>query len=158
MQGTIPDNKEVDSTKLSALGSALNYLRFDDVADPKLSPEQTGLDKPVIYEAMSKKGEKVTLRMGKSPAGETKRYASVTVAFEAPVIPIQTSADTNQVALAQARDKENAQTAASAKLLNETFSPWIYLLSPETAAAMTQGFQDILKDKPKPQDQKENTK
>jgi hypothetical protein len=158
VQGTIPDNKEVDSTKLRALGSALNYLRFDDVADPKLSPEQTGLDKPVICEATSKKGEKITLRIGKSPAGETKRYASVTVAFETPVVPAPSSADTNQVALAQAREKENAQTATSAKLLNEKFSPWIYLLSPETAEAMTQGFQDLLKDKPKPQDQKENTK
>ncbi len=158
VQGTIPDNKEVDSTKLGSLGSALNFLRFDDVADPKLSPQQTGLDKPVIYEATSKKGEKVTLRIGKSPAGDTKRYASVAVAFEAPAVPAPSGTDTNQVALAQAREKENAQTAASAKLLNDKFSPWIYLLSPESADAMTQGFQDLLKDKPKPQDQKENAK
>jgi hypothetical protein len=158
VQGTIPDNKEVDSTKLGSLGSALNFLRFDDVADPKLSPEQTGLDKPAIYEATSKKGEKATLRIGKSPAGDTKRYASVAVAFATPALPAPSGADTNQVALAQAREKENTQTAASAKRLNDKFSPWIYLLSPESADAMTQGFQDLLKDKPKPQDQKETAK
>ncbi len=158
MKGTLPDNKEVDSQKLASLGSALNYLRFDDLANPKLSPDQTGLDKPILYHATSKKGEKVTLRIGKSPAGDTKRYASVSVAFEAPAFPPQSGADTNQVALAQAREKENAQTAVSAKLLNEKFSPWIYLLSPESAETLTQGFQDILKDKPKPQDQKETAK
>jgi hypothetical protein len=158
VQGTLPENKEVDATKLSSLGSALSFLKFDDLVDPKLPPEKTGLDKPVIYKATSKKGEKITLRIGKSPAGDTKRYASVSVAFEAPSLPAPSGSDTNQAALAQAREKENTQTAASTKLLNDKFSPWIYLLSPETAETITQGFHDILKDKPKPQDQKENVK
>lgn len=158
LKGDLPGDKEVDSSKLSQVSSALSALRFDDVADPKLSPEQTGLDKPVTYEALSKKGEKITVRIGKSPTGDTQRYASVSVAFEAPAPAPASSSDTNQVALAKARETENAQTAAAAKILNDRLSPWIYLIGQYNTEAMTRGFNDLLKDKPKLQDQKEDIK
>lgn len=156
LAGDVPAGKEVDSAKLSQLGAALNYLRFDDVADPKLSPSQTGLDKPIVYEALTKKGEKFTLRIGSSPAGDTKRYATVSASFVAPIVPVPSGSDTNQAALARARDMENAATAASVKALNDKLSPWIYLLGQYNAEAMAQGFKDLLKEKAKPQDEKES--
>lgn len=158
LKDPIPDTKEVDSSKLSQLGSALSYLRFEDVADPKLPPAQTGLDKPLTYEALSKKGEKITLRLGKSPAGDSRRYASVSVAFEAPAAPASSGSDTNQIAQAKARETENAKTAASVKTLNARLSPWIYLLGQSNAETLGMGYNELLKDKPKPQDKKEDAK
>lgn len=157
LQGDLPPDKEVDKTRLGQAASALGALRFDDVADPALPPDQTGLDKPVTYEALTRKGEKVTVRIGKSPSGDTRRYAAVSVSFEAPAPAPLTGTETNQVELAKARETENTRTATGAKLLNDRFSPWIYLLDSYSTETMTRGFSDLLKDKPKTQDNKEET-
>jgi len=146
LTGPIPDGKTAESTKISQAGSILNYLRFDDVADPKLSPATTGLDKPVSYQARNQKGEIVTFRIGACPASdETKRYASVSVSFEAPALPPVTG--TNQEAVVKARAEQNAQTAATVKTLNEKFSPWIYLINKANADTMASGLNELIKNK-----------
>jgi hypothetical protein len=40
-------NEELDTTKVSSLGSALSYPNFNDVVSPEAKPETLGFDKPV---------------------------------------------------------------------------------------------------------------
>lgn len=144
----IPSGKEVDSSKLGRTGSALGYLRFEDVADPALTRETTGLAKPVTYQARTAKGEIYTLRIGKG-TGSDNYYASVNVAFEAPPAPASPATGTNAVAAAKAQADANARTAEAVKLLNGKLSPWTYVLSQYSVEALTMGLGDVLKDKPK---------
>ena len=154
--GPCPATKEGDIQKLNQISSSLGYLRFEDVADPKLTPDKTGLDKPVVCRARTAKGELLTVRLGKSPAGDTKRYASISIAFEAPAY--TAGSGTNQMADAKAHAEETAKTAAATKLLNEKLSSWIYLLDQYSADALAPGLDDVLKDKPKTEESKSEKK
>lgn len=147
LRETIPADKETDGVKLNQTVSLLSYLRFDDVADPALTPQATGLDKPVICQARTEKGEILTLRIGGSPAGDTRHYATVAVTFEPP--PMPAAAGTNQEAVAKAYAVQTEQTGSAVRALSAKFSPWIYLLSQETAESLASGLADYLKEKPK---------
>ena len=149
----IPTNKVADATKISQIGSALGYFRFEDVADPKVEPAGTGLDKPVTYTARTRKGEVITVKVGTVTADGHARYMTAAAAFEPPVLPPPSG--TNQEAVVKARAEENAATAAAIKALQEKIGPWIYLIPQDSSAALTYGLQDLLNDKPKPSDTKE---
>jgi hypothetical protein len=141
----IPADKEADASKVSRVTSALSYLRFDDVADPTLTPAQTGLDKPVTFQAKTAKGQIYTVRVGKTPEGDSRRYAAFAIAHEAP--PAPDPADTNAVAAAKAGAAEQAKLAADAKQLNAKLSPWVYLLNSYQTEALCMGQGDLLKTK-----------
>lgn len=156
VQGSIPEGKEVDEAKMSRLASALSYLRFEDVADPALTAAQTGLDQPATYQARTAKGEIYTVHVGKSVAD--RRYARVTVAFEPPKpAPGSTpGSSTNSVEMAKKEAEVNAATAAQVQTLNNKLGPWLYLLNVSSAESLTLGFTDVLKDKPKPTEEKKS--
>lgn len=139
----VPAGKEVDTAKLGRVGSALSYLRFDDIADPALPPDKTGLDKAVTFKARTAKGELYTLRIGGSVNGDARRHATVTVAFEAPPAPAGTT--TNEAA-AKAHAETNAKAADAAKAMNARLSPWTYLLSSYSTETLVMGLGDLLKD------------
>lgn len=153
----VPAGKEADATKLSQAASVLGYLRFEDVADPALTAEKTGLDKPVTFQARNQKGEVVTVRIGQPVAGDSRRFATVAVAFEAPALPAG-AAGTNQEAVVKAQTELNAKTAAATKTLNDKLSPWVYQLPRDTAETLTWGLSDLLKDKPKAEEKNDGNK
>jgi hypothetical protein len=139
----VPAGKEADTAKISRVGSALSYLRFDDVSDPGLTPDKTGLDKAVIVKARTAKGELYTLRIGGTVNGEARRHATVTVAFEAPPAPAGT---TSNEAAAKAYSESTAKAAEAAKAMNAKLAPWTYLLSSYSTEALAMGLGDLLKD------------
>ena len=153
----IPSGKEADTSKLPRVASALSFLRFDDIADPKLTPAQTGLDKPVTFQGRTAKGEVYTVRVGKSPQGDTRRYAAFAVTFEPPVV-APAPAGTNAVASAKAQAGEQAKTAAQVKQLDEKLGHWVYLLNSYQAEALCMGHDDLIKPKPQETTETKETK
>lgn len=151
----LKEGQEADSAKLNSLAAALSFLRFDDIADPKLTPEQTGLDKPVIFKSRTRKGEVFTVRLGKSPEGDPRRYVAATVAFEATPAAPPAGTNATQVAAAQAQAEEQAKTAAAVQQLNTKISSWVYLINAYQADAMTKGHGDLVA--VKQEEQKETT-
>ncbi len=148
---TIPDGKEADAPGLTRLTSALNYTRFDDIADPAAAPASLGLDKPVTFIARTFKGETYTVTIGRSSPPDSQYYARLSVAFTPP--PTPTGADaTNQTAKAQA--DLNEKLAADTKRLSTKLAPWIYRLNSYSAESLVMGYADLLKDKPKPEEKK----
>jgi hypothetical protein len=131
----VPAGREPDATKLDRLSGALSYLRFEDVADPALTPEQTGLAAPLTYRARAKDGRIYTVQLGGSPAGSDQRYAAVRVGFEAP------PASTN----APAADKPSPEEEA--KALQDKLGKWVYLLSSYSAESMTLPLAELTKEK-----------
>jgi hypothetical protein len=142
LQGLPPD-QAADPAKLTSLAAALSYLRFEDIADPKLTPDQTGLDKPVVFKGRTRQGEVYTVRVGKSPEGDTRRYVSATVAFEAPPPPAP-GTNATQVAALKAEAEAQKKTADAAQQLNAKLSPWVYLINSLQAEAMTKGRADLI--------------
>lgn len=154
LAAAVPSGKDLDNSKLNQAGSVLSYLRFEDVANPRLTPAQTGLDKPVTYQARTQKGQIVTVKVGQATAQESSRYIAVTVAYEPPPMPAPSG--TNSEAVAKAQAEQVTKAAAEAKALNEKLSPWVYAISRETAETLSWGLGDFLKDKPGNEDKKDN--
>lgn len=143
----IPAGHEADSGKISRLKSALNFLRFEDIADPALPPAATGLDKPVTYKALTRKGERYEVALGKAEGG--RRYAKIAVSFDPTAAPKPEAASTNAPAASQ--EDSNRKTADSVKTLQDRVGPWIYLLDAYAAESMSFGAGDLLTAKPPPE-------
>ena len=152
----IPAGKEADSSKLTRLTGALAYLHFEDVADPALASSATGLDRPTVVKATTLKGMVYTVKIGTTPANDTRRYVNVAVSFAAPAATGTVAAagtagtDTNAVAAAKAKADENRKTEAEAKTLNDKFSPWVFLVGDYQAGSLLQPVSELAKDKTPP--------
>ena len=145
---TIPAGKEMDSAKVNRLKGALAYLRFDDLADPKIAAD-AGFDKPVTYKSVTKKGEVYTIALGKFDKAD-KRYAKIGVSFDPAAFVSSAPATTNAAADAATKATELKKAEESANALNERVSPWVYLLDRYVAESMTMGADDLVANKPPP--------
>jgi len=147
----VPKGKEADESKLTRLTSALNYIRFEDVADPATTVATMGLDKPVSFVARTFKGETYNVTLGHSAAPDSKYYARFSVSFAPPPAP-DGAAGTNQAAKVQA--EQNDKLAADTQRLSAKLAPWTYQLDTYAAESLAMGFGDLLKDEPKPEEKK----
>ena len=50
LAGEVPEDKEIDSGKLSSIKNAFSWIRFSDIADPAASPESTGFDQAKVLQ------------------------------------------------------------------------------------------------------------
>lgn len=145
---SIPDGKEADESKLSRLTSALAYLRFSDVADPKAEPASLGMEKPVRYTATTSKGVTCTVLLGQPVGPEGRQHATLSMTFTPPPPPADPAAATNGAAKAQA--ELDTRTAADVARLSARLKPWTYVLGKYEAESLMLGYSDLLKDKAAP--------
>lgn len=131
LQG-VADDEETDAAKFNQLTGMLGYLSFHDVANPALTPSQTGLDAPVVVTAVTTQGVAYALSIGGPVAtNNPDRYVSVKVSLRPRSAPVPASVRTNaapdQVAAANeaAEAKKLADTVAE---LDQRLSPWIYIV------------------------------
>jgi hypothetical protein len=123
-------NEELDSNKSYDLESVFRYLRFTGVADPGLTPAQTGLATAGTYRVTTKAGDVYTARIG-GAATSGDRYLRLEAALAAP--------GTNATA------KTEYETRKAE--LDQKFITWTYLVAPASAANMTLTRADLVKPK-----------
>jgi len=133
LEGMKDDEGTLDTAKVNQMSGALNLLGFDDIADPSLPSNVTGLDHPVVFEAKTLQGQTYIMRIGNTLTNDTfDRYAQVVVTWKAPTEP--QAAKTNAVDTAKETDKfakiadESAKEADKAKALNDRLSAWTFIL------------------------------
>lgn len=147
----IPDGKVADESSLTRLSSSLSYLRFEDIADPSAAMDSTGLEKPVTFIARTFNGAAYTVSVGRSAAPDRKYYARFSVSFSSP-LPSVAADSSNRIDKAQVT--ANEKLAADTKRLAAKLTPWTYILNAYTAESFTMGYGNLLKDKPKPAENK----
>jgi len=158
----------LDTAKVNQMSGALNLLGFDDIAAPTLSPNETGLDHPVVFEAKTWPGQIYTLRIGNTLTNDTfDRYVQVAVTWKAlteskanvkdvapepDLSPSSTlakgAATTNAVDAAKAnRQKadDSAKEADKAKALNDRLSAWTFILESYRAEPFLIKRADLIK-------------
>lgn len=140
LEGLKAEEGALDSAKVDQLSGALNFLRFDDIADPALPPKETGLGNPVLFEARTRSGRIYTIRVGNSLTnGTSDRYVQVAVIYQAPVeskaqepeVAADDKSQTNEVAAIKTKEQkaeEAAKESDEAKALNERLAPWTFIL------------------------------
>lgn len=147
----MPERREPNAAEIERIAGALDGARFENVANPALSPAETGLDQPFIWHARLESGQSVTVRLGKTPDGSSGRFASISVAYEAPTgLLAQAQADatsTNETARQRAEEqlKKIEADRREAEELQELVSRWTYVLSPDMAEAMLLTIEQITK-------------
>lgn len=130
LDGLQAEEGTADAGKLNQLAGALSYLSFDDVADPALSPAETGLDKPVVFTARASDGRIYTVHIGNPVSSDSAdRYATARIEYVAPPTAEKKSeGDAAAGEEAADADEDKTELKEEARILNEKLSPWIYIL------------------------------
>ena len=124
--------EEVDTSKTYSLDSALAYLDFTNVADPKLSAAELGLTTGAVYTATLKNGLTYVATVGNKTGSD--RWVKLAASFK--------PAGTNAA--------ENAKLEQTAKDFNAKAGAWTYSVSSYSADNMSKTRKDLVKAKEEP--------
>jgi hypothetical protein len=130
LAGLDEGTEQFDSGRASGVDSALNYLRFNRIADPALPAETLGFATGHLFRVTLKNGDIYQASLG-AAAGES-RYFSVGVESGPP--------STNATLRAEA---EARVAAANARL-----SPWTFLIASYAAENMVRTRTELVAPKP----------
>ena len=124
--------EELDTSKTYSLDSALSYLDFTDVADPKKSDAELGFTTGAVYAVTLKNGESYTAKVGGKNGSD--RWVRLSATFKA----VGTNAT------------ENAASEKKVKEFNEKVARWTYAVSSYSADNMSKKRADLVKAKEEP--------
>lgn len=128
-----PD-QELKASTARSVADAFRYARFRDVADPRLSPAETGLDSPVVFTARTRDHVVYAIRIGEKTE-DNHYYIAVHAAFEPPAAADAAdnhgNADTEAPADEPPANRPQPGRAA-AEEVNRKFGSWTYLVAAHT--------------------------
>ena len=124
--------EELDSSKTYSLDSALSYLNFSDVVDPKKTEVELGFATGAVYTATLKNGITYTAKVGNKIGADSA--FKVSAAFK----PVGTNAT------------ENAACEKTVKDFNDKVGKWTYTISSYSAESMSKTRKDLVKAKEEP--------
>ena len=124
--------EELDTSKTYSLDSALSYLDFNNVADPKKPEAEFGFATGSVYAVSLKNGQSYTAKIGNASGAD--RYFKVSAVFA----PVGTNAT------------ENATLEKAVKDFNAKVGKWTYLISSYSADSMSKSRKDLVKAKEEP--------
>ncbi len=124
--------EELDSSKTYSLDSALSYLNFSDVVDPKKTEAELGFATGAVYTATLKNGITYTAKVGNKIGADSA--FKVSAAFK----PVGTNAT------------ENAACEKTVKDFNDKVGKWTYTISSYSAESMSKTRKDLVKAKEEP--------
>ncbi|MCF7853921.1 MAG: DUF4340 domain-containing protein [Candidatus Pacebacteria bacterium] len=159
---TPTDTKTADTSAMRSAATAFSYARFEDIADPALPPQDTGLDAGKVYSATTADGIVYTLSIG-TKTEEGNYYVTVGVGYEAPPEAVGRSENDdaadggNGVSPEDAEDEPSqADLREQARDLHERFSPWTYLIRGSTIENVLKPRSDFVKEEEKPESDESN--
>ena len=124
--------EELDTSKTYSLDSALSYLNFSDVVDPKKTEAELGFATGAVYTATLKNGITYTAKVGNKIGADSA--FKVSAAFK----PVGTNTT------------ENAACEKTVKDFNDTVGKWTYTISSYSAESMSKTRKDLVKAKEEP--------
>ena len=124
--------EELDTSKTYSLDSALGYLDFTDVADPKKTEAELGFTTGCVYTVTLKDGQSYTAKVGGKNGSD--RWVRLSASFKA--------TGTNTA--------ENVVSEKKVKDFNEKVGKWTYAISSYSADNMCKKRSDLVKAKQEP--------
>jgi hypothetical protein len=140
----LKEGEVFDTTKTYSIEGALNYMRFNDIADPDLTDEELGMVNPVIFKGQAKDGTLYVAKVGGSPEGSEDRYARISVSYVAP--DDEAAKDDEDDAALQEREKETLAARSAAEALNAKLAEWTYVIPSYKAESLCKQRADFLKE------------
>ena len=124
--------EELDTSKTYSLDSALSYLDFTGVADPKKTDAELGFATGAVYTVTLKNGQSYTAKVGDKTGSD--RWVKLSASFKA----VGTNAT------------ENATLEKAVNDFNEKTGKWAFSISSYSADNMSKTRKDLVKAKEEP--------
>jgi len=131
-------NEEFNSSSSYSLESALSSLKFNDLTDPAMADDKSGIATGSVYKVTLKNGEGYTASLGNTAEGGKDRYMKISATF--------TPQGTNETVNATARKK--------VETFNKNVSKWLYVIPSYKADSMMKTRSDLVKVKEKKEEPK----
>lgn len=169
--------EEMDAGKVNGIATILSYLSFDDVADPSLSDEALGFDKPVTCSSRNGKNQVFALLAGGSPEGSDNRYVRLTASYspseeesvdepeprdgEAAGEDAASGPEADEAAASKAEEEarkkkeEQERLAAEVEEFNTKVKDWTYIVASHKLRDLSVDRSDFVKEK---EEEQENEK
>lgn len=142
------ETEEMETSKANGVKGAFSYANFADIADPALSAEETGLDKPSLFIAEDKDGFVYTVKIGKKD-DNSQYHVQATVEYAGPESRATTEDESDEDK--QTKDEEFAakrnENLEKAKAINERLNKWTYLVASHTVDKVLLERSDLVKEK-----------
>ena len=146
----LAEGEEQDDSKVRSIKNAFSWASFQDVADPALAAEESGMDKPKVFSAEDFDGFSYTVTIGKKDASG-KYYLSAQVSFDGPKE--RTPAEDEKPEDKEKNDAEFKKTLEEnekkAQEYKERLAGWVYLVSSSTVDSVLKERKDLIKEKKK---------
>ncbi|OGV58158.1 MAG: hypothetical protein A2283_21370 [Lentisphaerae bacterium RIFOXYA12_FULL_48_11] len=152
----ISTNEVTVDSKMYSIESALTYMKMDEVADPSLKNDITGLDKPTIFKVTTHKGEFFTIKLGKKKDGTDYRFCKIEASLKQAEKQPEAKDDNEKKKIEEAA-KERKELEEKIKGINDKLSKWTYLISSQKADTMTPA-RDVLFEKKKEEKKESDNK
>ncbi len=157
--GDLGEKEELKTSKMYNVESAISYLRLSDVAGPEMTDEQLGLDKPVVFQAVTISNEIYTVKVGGSPDGSSDRYIRIACSMrpaepepekvEAEDETEEEKKEAEEKAKAEAEKKAAERKKAEDRInaLNDGLGKWTFVIESYKADSMLTKRADIVEEK-----------
>ncbi len=156
--GDIPADKELDKAKLTAIKSAFSWIRFNDVAAPNAAAKEIGMETPKVLTVIGFDDNIYKITFGSPVDG--KQYIKVSINWNGATVrtPADDEKPEDKAKLDADFAKKVKESQDKAKELNDRLSQWTYEVGTNALSSVDKAFADFLKDKPKEEPKKEETK
>lgn len=145
-------NETADGAKLSAIGSALSWFSFAEIAPKTLTPEAAGLDAAKTFTAADFEGNQATLAIGKADAaGRFHVTAEIACAGPKTRTPGKDEKPADKQKLDDAFAKQQAARQQQVADLRERLHGRIFLVEKSMLDAILRPRAELLAEKPKPE-------
>jgi len=121
--------------KMYSMESALTHLTLEDIADPAVTAEQAGLDKPVLFKAVTRNGEIYSVKTGKQKEGTDYRFCKAEVTLKE-IEKQPEPKDEKEKAKAEQAAKARKDQEEKVRMMNDKLSKWTYLIASSKAENM----------------------
>ncbi|HAS81992.1 MAG TPA: hypothetical protein DCS43_04790 [Verrucomicrobia bacterium] len=133
-----------DESKAYGLSGALNYLSFQEVADPSLDDAALGFATARTFTLKTKAGIRYQLRVSDRIGESSERYIRIKATADQPA-----AAATADGGDDTAKKEADKTLAAKADELNKRFAPWTYKIASYKADTLVSTRESLIK-KPDP--------
>ena len=145
-------NETADDAKLSAIGSALSWFSFAEIAPKTLTPEAAGLDAAKTFTAADFDGNQATLTISNTADAAGRLYVTAAVAYAGTKArtPGKDEKPADKQKLDDAFAKQQAARQRQVAELQERLHGRIFLVEKSMLDAILRQRAELLAEKPKP--------
>ena len=144
----LEEGQEPEDSKVRSISNAFSWASFEDVVDPSLTPEETGMDNPKIFTATDFDGFTYTVKIGKENE-DSKYYIAVDLEYDGPEErePEEGESEEDKTKKDAEFKKKQDENKKKAEDSRKRVDGWVYTVSKYTVENVLKERSDLIEKK-----------